>query len=98
MLKKQIIPYIYLKNKKRQNNRLYELQINEDVVPFVIKNFLNKKTIYNQPINSVKFIIDELPMQVWTLKNETIVCLLKGYNYVQGTSLYSLIYRGIIYY
>lgn len=48
------------------------IQANKGVIPFVIKDFSTKKTIYNQPIiNSVKFIIDELPMQVWTLKNET---------------------------
>lgn len=44
----------------------------EDVIPFVVKDFSTKKTIYNQPIiNSMKFITDKLPMQVWTITNET---------------------------
>lgn len=48
------------------------MQANEGVIPFVIKDFSNKKTVYNQPIiNSMKFINDELPMQAWTLTNET---------------------------
>lgn len=48
------------------------IRINQGIVPFVIKDFSTKKTTYNQPvINTIVFISDELPMQVWTLKNET---------------------------
>ena len=48
------------------------IQANEGVTPFVIKDFSNKKTFYNQPIiNKVKLIKDELPMQKWSLENET---------------------------
>ena len=48
------------------------LQANEGVIPFVSKDFSTKETIYNQPIiNSVKFIKDKLPMQVWSLKKES---------------------------
>jgi GLPGLI family protein len=64
--------YYQLKSDFTEKEGNEVIQANEGVIPFVIKDFSTKKTIYNQPIiNSVKFITDELPMQVWTLRNET---------------------------
>lgn len=64
--------YYQLKSDFTEKEGNEVIQANEGVIPFVLKDFSTKKTIYNQPIiNSVKFITDELPMQVWTLKNET---------------------------
>lgn len=64
--------YYQLKSDFTENEGNEVIQANEGVVPFVNKNFINKSIIYNQPIiNSVKFIKDELPLQVWSLKDET---------------------------
>ncbi|WP_456375951.1 GLPGLI family protein [Lutibacter sp.] len=64
--------YYQLKSNFTDNEGNDVIQANEGVVPFVHKDFLTKKTICNQPIiNSIKFIKDELPMQVWSLKDET---------------------------
>lgn len=64
--------YYQLKSDFTENEGNEVIQANEGVVPFVNKKFINKSIIYNQPIiNSVKFIKDELPLQVWALKDET---------------------------
>ena len=48
------------------------LMLNENVVPFVYKNFKRKEIIYNRPIfNKIEFIIDKPPMQIWKLEDET---------------------------
>lgn len=64
--------YYQLRSDFTENEGNEVIQANEGVVPFVNKKFINKSIIYNQPIiNSVKFIKDELPLQVWSLKDET---------------------------
>jgi len=64
--------YYQLKNEFRENTGNDVIKANEGVVPFILKNFTNKSIIYNQPIlTSLKFIKEKLPLQVWSLKDET---------------------------
>ena len=71
-LKKDKSVYYQVKSNFTEKEGNDVMQINENVIPFVIKDFSNKTIIYNQPIiNSIKFIEDNLPSQTWILKNDT---------------------------
>lgn len=69
---KQESIYHLIKNEYKQLNGNEVINANEDVVPFLYKNFSTKKIIYNQPIvNKILFINEDIPLQTWKLENET---------------------------
>ena len=68
---KEASVYYLKKNEFKELNGNEVINVNEGVVPFFMKDFIDKKIIYNQPIISkIQFINENIPIQTWKLENE----------------------------
>ncbi len=79
--------YFMIKNDFKVLNDNEVINANEGVTPFIYKDFVDKKIIYNQPIiNKIYFISEDLPLQSWKLENDTKD--IKSFKCKKATSIY----------
>lgn len=79
--------YFMIKNDFKVLNDNELINANEGVTPFIYKDFVDKKIIYNQPIiNKIYFLGEDLPLQSWKLENDTKD--IKSFKCKKATSIY----------